>query len=173
VLARIETTACPALLVSEKEATLKLVAMDLEPPEPARGTMPEECAKGRCVFWGKDTPLGPMVVAQVTASESDMAAGAHLGVVHEETLLFIDLWAGAGEPVFGDHGDLGPAFCLEPWACKQSLGLFVVPRLAAARGTDPPEELSAREGVYALTGDFERTDSTSREGCTKIALELP
>lgn len=173
MLARIETSGCPVLLVSREEATLELVATDMDPTEPFSGTMPEECGRDRCIFWGKDTPVGPMVVAAVGSSESDMSDGAHLGVVHDKALRFIDLWAGAGEPAFGDLTDLGPAFSLEPWACEGKLGLFIAPRLAAAKGTDPPDELLARAGIYPPTGDLEPTDSTSREGCKRIPIELP
>lgn len=173
MLCRIETAGCPVLLVADSEDTLKLISLDLSEREPIEGTMPEACLKDRCLFWGVDTSVGPMVAAMPAAPESDIAAGAHLGVVHDEALRFIDLWAGAGEPVHGDGTDLGPAFSLEPWVCDRKLGLFVAPRLPAAKNTDPPEELVAREGTYALSGDWERTDSASRDGCKKIEIELP
>jgi hypothetical protein len=174
VLARFEGLRCPFVLVEEPD-TDRIRLLTLEPGDHtvALGNMPDPCRLGSCLFWGRATALGPLVVAVREAAESEAPGGVLLGVPRAGALSFVDLWANAGESVVGDATDLGPAFALEPWRCGETLGLFVRSRLPAARGAESPEELRAREGGYGRAEEpLERTPR-SRAGCVRIELGLP
>jgi hypothetical protein len=163
---------CPWLLRVEA-GKLVLASLDPEPVAEVRGNLPE-CGPVPCTFDGAETSLGPMIVAAVPSAESDMPARVHLGVVApSKVIVFVDLWAGAGETVMGDSTPLGPALALAPFDCRGELGLFASPRLDIDRELEPPAELRAREGLYALDGAEPVVTAIDRAGCKRLSVPLP
>jgi hypothetical protein len=163
---------CPWLLRVDS-GRLVLGSLDPDPLPEVSGALPE-CGPVPCTFDGAETSLGPMVVASVPSAHSEMPARVHLGVVAPtKTLVFVDLWAGAGETVMSDSTPLGPALALAPFDCRGELGLFAVPRLDIDRELEPPAELRAREGLYALDGPEPVVAPIDRAGCKRLDVPLP
>ena len=176
VLAEFSAGVCgAALLVDDRGAGLWSLAADGDAP-PARGPVPEPCEKGRCIFLGYDSAIGPIVFAVAGGPRSEMPAGVWVGAALDDgkqQLVFFDLWAGAGQSVIGDGTDLGPAHSLAPFSCGEKLGLFSVGRLAAAEGVEPARPLVAREGVYTWGSTEPQRADAKRDDCTRLAVELP
>jgi hypothetical protein len=163
---------CPLELVRHTDG-LRLRSLDPRPEAPATGPIPEPCEERPCDWEGVLTPLGPMIVVSVRSPHSEMAEGALLGWVQGTRLRFVDLWDGAGDSVIGDSTPLGPAFSLAPFACGTDIALFAAPRLDTLEGLEPPDTLSAREGLYTLTGDVPQRRDGSREGCQRLFVPVP
>jgi hypothetical protein len=163
---------CDWLLIRDSSG-VRLRSLEADADADRAGVLPERCLEDRCVFEGAQTRLGPLVVAFERSATSEMPAGVYLGVLDDDRLRFVDLWAGAGEPVHGDATELGPAFALAPHACHDVLALFVEPRFAIAGQDEPPAELRAREGGIAFEGSTLRATSVEREGCVALDLALP
>jgi hypothetical protein len=163
---------CEWLLLRDA-AGLALRSLEADAEVDVSGVIPEPCLEDRCRFEGATTELGPLVLAIVRSPASEMAAGVHLGVVADGTLRFVDLWAGAGDPVESDATEVGPAFALAPYACSGRLALFTSPRFEIAGQAEPPRELSRREGIVAFGDDDARAEPRTRDGCTALDLDLP
>jgi hypothetical protein len=163
---------CDWLLIRDSSG-LRLRSLEADAGADRVGVFPEGCLEERCVFEGAQTRLGPLVVALQRSGASEMPAGVYLGVLDDDHLRFVDLWAGAGEPVHGDATELGPAFALAPHACHDVLALFVEPRFAIAGQGEPPSELRAREGGIAFEGSTLRATAVERDGCVALDLALP
>jgi len=176
VLAEFSAGDCgAALLEDDRGVGLWSLATDGE-AEPARGPLPEPCAKGDCTFLGYDSAIGPVVLAMTGGPRSEMPTGVWLAAALDEAkqqLVFFDLWAGAGQSVVGDGTDLGPAHSLAPYSCAGKLGLFSDGRLAAAAGVEPAALLVAREGVYTWGSTEPQRADAQREACVRLAIELP
>lgn len=176
VLTEFSAGPCGAtLLMDDRGVGLWSLAADAE-AEPARGPVPEECEKGGCTFLGYDSAIGPVVLAVTEGPRSEMPTGVWMGAALDEAktqLVFFDLWAGAGQSVVGDGTDLGPSHSLAPFSCGGKLGLFSVGRLAAADGVEPAAPLVAREGVYTWGSTEAQRTEAQRDGCTRLAVELP
>lgn len=178
MLTEFSLASCTAALLRD-DAGLALWALGPSAKtEPARGPAPEACGRDAtgCTYVGYDGPLGPLVLALANNPESEMPAGAWLGVALDQArtqLAFIDLWAGAGDAVVGDGTVLGPSHSLAPFACRETLGLFSVGRLPAARGQLAPPQLLAREGIYDWADQGPVRLDAGRDGCEPIEIELP
>lgn len=155
---------------AEEAGRLALVDLDVEGAEPAIGEMPSACGERHCVYDGLHTEVGPIIMVTIVGADSEMPQSVQLGVVSAQTLVFVDLWEGAGTPVVTDLTAVGPAHCLAPFVCGDRLGVFAVPRLDVGQGLEPPPSLQARQGLLAEGGVVEAAE---RAGCVAIDVPLP
>lgn len=154
--------------LEDREGALRLHSLDLDPVPTAVGSVPEPCAERPCVFEGVETEIGPLVLVTVTSPHSEMPEGVLLGLASGERLLFVDLWAGAGESVTNEYTELGPSHALVPHDCNGKVGLFVQPRVQGGELTEPPAELLKREGIYTIEPQgLQRTDGDPK-GCKAL-----
>ena len=170
-LVAFEGPRCEWLLLSDATG-LRLRSLDDAAGPDVAGVMPHACLDDRCRFEGVHTEAGPVVIAIERSPASEMPGGLHLGMVAAGHLRFVDLWAGAGEPVESEGTEVGPAFSLSPHVCGPRLALFVEPRFEVAGQGEPPRELAAREGLVTFEGDEAKAEATSRDGCVPLELEL-
>lgn len=162
-LAVFDGRTCPFVLRPAQETEVELVQFQ---PTPVRhgGRVPAPCeTAGRCVFQGVDTPIGPLVVAEVRSAESEVPEQVWLGHVDGERLQFTDLWDEAGPAVIDGGIALGPAHALAPYVCDGALALLAEPRLPGA--LDAPPSLRAREAVPS--------DAAGRADCARLVVDLP
>jgi hypothetical protein len=114
---------------------------ELELPEIlARGQAPEACGADfeRCELWGTADTLGPIMIASVRGSESEMPIQVFVGWVEDERLLFVETWYGL--PSVVDHTRIGPPWALAAFDCSGELLLLPAPRLPEA-GHEPPSAI--------------------------------
>lgn len=163
---------CEWLLLRDASG-LRLRSLEDDTDVDAAGVMPEACLEDRCRFEGVHTELGPLVWALERSVGSEMPAGVHLGVSEGKDLRFVDLWAGAGEPMVSDATDVGPVFALAPFSCNGRLALFVEPRFEVSGEVEAPRELRAREGMVVFEGDDPRSHPAQRGQCVALELGLP
>jgi hypothetical protein len=169
-LTTFEGGACPWLL-SRDESLLELQSLDLDAPPPYEGELPAVCATRPCDWAGRTTSIGPLVLAMQRSPASEVAAGVSLGFVGADgRLAFVDLWEGAGDPVFDEGTELGPAHGLAPFDCAGKLGLFAAARTDAGTTVQPVPSLRAREGVYT---DASTKRDVDRSRCTAIDWSMP
>jgi hypothetical protein len=169
-LTTFEGAKCPWALTRD-EALLELASLDLDAKPPVEGEVPPPCASTTCDWAGRSTSVGPLVLATSRSAQSEMIAGATLGFVGADgKLTFVDLWHGAGDSVFDEGTELGPAHGLAPFDCAGKLGLFAAARTEAGSTVQPLPSLRAREGLYATQTP---TTNTDRSRCTAIAWPMP
>jgi hypothetical protein len=169
-LTTFEGRACPWVLTRD-ESLLELESLDLDAKPPYDGEMPVVCTSVTCDWAGRWTSVGPLVLATQRSAASEMVAGVVLGFVGGDgKLAFVDLWHGAGDPVFDEGTELGPAHSLAPFDCAGKLGLFAVARTDAGTTIQPVGSLRTREGLYASTTP---TTATDRTRCTAIPWPMP
>jgi len=174
VWARLEAEPCGwELRDDEADGPLVLERLGPGTAEAVRGEPPEACRARTCVYHGDVSPLGPLVLAVVPATDSEMPSDVQLGVVGPEGLAFTSLWEGAGPPVVTDLTSVGPAYALAPFVCGEALALLAVPRLSAGEGTEPPPSLLAREGRIDAGVLDEPAGPVEREACTAVELPVP
>lgn len=163
---------CPWVL-EQREHQLHLRRLDAPPSTLASGRAPTACVGRPCHWRGVDSSLGPLVVAVPVSPQSEMPLGAHLGLAHDHELVFVDVWAGAGETVSDTFTDLGPSHALAAYDCGGRLGLRSEPRVPAGSGQPAPPELREREGIYDPdTG--ERAAAWPGDGdCERIRMPMP
>jgi hypothetical protein len=169
-LTTFEGPACPWALTRD-ESLLELASLDLDAKPPVEGELPPSCATLTCDWSGRWTSAGPLVLATQRSAQSEMIAGATIGFVGGDgKLTFVDLWHGAGDSVFDEGTELGPAHGLAPFDCGGKLGLFAVARTDAGESVKPIASLRAREGLYTSATP---TTSTQRSRCTAIDWPMP
>lgn len=161
---------CP-ISVALSGGMLRLEDRSMKRPVVATAAAPT-CVVAACRYEGVSTELGPMLVVTEPGAQSEIPTSAMLGVVAEDTLVFVDLWAGAGQPVIEDDTAIGPSHGLVAMRCGDELGLFGRARVPSLGHLQVPPDLAAREGRMAL-----RRGATVRpadaSGCVAIALPLP
>ncbi len=161
---------CP-ISVTLAGGILRLEDRSMTRPLVATGPEPT-CVSATCRYEGVTTELGPMLVVTEPGAQSEIPTAAMLGVVAGDTLVFVDLWAGAGAPVVEDDTALGPSHGLTAMRCGDELGLFARARVPSLGHLQVPPELAVREGRMAL-----RRGATVRpadaKGCSAIELPLP
>ncbi|MFO0634174.1 MAG: hypothetical protein U0168_15110 [Nannocystaceae bacterium] len=163
---------CPMWLALQGER-MQLSSSSLVPTPTAAGER-ASCRVAPCEFEGVMTPLGPMVVVTEPGAQSEVPVGVQLGfVVGLDTLVFVDLWAGAGAAVVEDSTALGPGHALVPSQCGTKLGLLARPRLPAAQGQEVPRELLARQGTIELSRKPLTIVPGPASGCVPLSLPLP
>lgn len=151
----------------------ELLELTVSTPEPGRtsGAVPPGCVDAACVYRGTATAVGPVLIAEVVGTESEVPAGAWLGWVKGDSLSFVDLWEDT-EPVLEQGISLGPAHGLAPYICGETLALFADARLPGADTVSPPPALVARQGpVEAL--DAPSGPAVDRSTCRRVAIGLP
>jgi hypothetical protein len=116
----------------------------------ARGLAPEACgpAASRCELFGVTDRLGPIVIAGVRGSESEMLTQVFVGWVEGQRLAFVETWF--GPPSVVDHTRVGPAWALAPFDCSGVLQLLPAPRLPEADHEDPPDQLPPVAGAWSI-----------------------
>lgn len=143
-------------------------------PVPVVEGEPPLCRVAACRYEGVQTALGPMIVATEPGAQSEVPVAVHVGfVLGMRTLVFVDLWAAAGDTVVEDATMLGPAHALSPMRCGAKLGLFARARLPAGERLEPPPELLARQGMVDLGKPALALEPGSPAGCEAITLPLP
>jgi len=172
VWARVPGEPCDWELRDDGDA---LVLQDLSPgaAAPHRGEAPAGCREQTCVYHGAMSPVGPVVLAIVPSSESEMPSDVQLGVIDGPRLVFTSMWEGAGESVVTDLTRVGPAHALAPFVCGDALALLAVARVDAGEGTEPPASLRAREGRVDAASLEAPAESVDRDGCTPVELPVP
>lgn len=160
---------CPWALTRD-ESVLELASLDLDAKPAIEGDVPPSCASAPCDWSGRATTVGPLVIAMPKSAASEMAAGVMMGFVGGDgKLVFVDLWEGAGDPVFDEGTELGPTHGLAPFDCAGKLGLFAVARTEGGSAVSSVASLRAREGVY--TAGVPST--VDRKRCKPIAWRMP
>jgi hypothetical protein len=161
---------CPWVLTRD-DALLELQSLDLDALPPYEGEMPPACSSAACDWAGRATSVGPLVLATQRSPASEMIAGAVLGFVGVDSKLsFVDLWEGAGDPVFDEGTELGPTHGLAPFDCGGKLGLFALPRTEAGTTVAATPTLRAREGLYTTAV---ATPAADRRRCKAISWPMP
>ncbi len=169
-LTTFEGSGCPWLL-SRDDAVLELQSLELDAAAPYEGELPAVCVSQPCDWDGRATSVGPLVLATQRSPRSEVVAGALLGFVGADgKLAFVDLWEGAGDAVFDEGTDLGPAHGLAPFDCGGRLGLFAAARTEAGASVQPVPSLRAREGVYTGASTKRAVD---RSRCAAIDWPMP
>lgn len=142
---RAETSAV-ALLVRPRARPNPLI----EPEPIARGLAPEACgaAASRCELFGVTDRLGPIVIASVRGSESEVPTQVYVGWVEDRRLTFVETWF--GPPSVVDHTRVGPAWALAPFDCGGQLQLLPAQRLPEAAHEAVPEQLPGFAGHWSL-----------------------
>ncbi len=172
VWARLAAQPCDWELRDDGDA---LVLQDLSPgaAAPYRGEAPAGCRAQTCVYHGVMSVVGPMVLAIVPSSESEMPTDVQLGLPHEGQLVFTSVWEGSGPSVVTDLTRVGPAHALAPFVCDGALALLAVPRLDAGEGALPPQSLRVREGRVDAAALDAPAGPVERDGCTPVELPVP
>lgn len=186
-LALLEPTAgdggCGVAVERGDDGVLSLVRRlrvdELELPDVlARGQAPEACGVDleSCELSGTADTLGPILIASVRGSESEMPTQVYVGWVDGERLLFVETWYGL--PSVADHTRIGPPWALAPFDCKGELLLLPAPRLPEAAHEAPPamlRELAGRWRVDAagIPQPPERAATVAPGTCRGLIPQLP
>lgn len=147
-------------------------------PLAGRGEVPDGCRTSTCVYHGVWTDAGPVLLAVVPSSHSEMPSDVLLGLTHGGQLAFTSLWDGAGEPVDSDLTPVGPAHALAPFWCEGALALLAVARFDIV-GSPPPASLRAREGrldpaaFVAAPHDVLAAGPVDPASCRALDLPVP
>lgn len=144
----------------------------------ARGQGPEACGADfeRCELWGTVDALGPIMIATVRGSESEMPIQVFVAWVEGERLLFVETWYGL--PSVVDHTRIGPPWALAAFDCSGELLLLPAPRLPEA-GHEPPSatlrELAGRWRADAagVPQPPEQPATVDPASCRALIPQLP
>ncbi len=172
--ARFQGGACDWEL-REEGGSLVLASLALDAPPPLRGDVPEPCRAHTCIYNGTLTTVGPVVVAAVPSTSSEMPSDAWVVAAVGDRLVSTSLWEGAGPPVESDYTSVGPSHALWPFVCGSALVLLVVERLDPT-GLPAPDTLRAREGRLraATPEDPAQAEAPApRAGCRSVELPVP
>ena len=122
----------------------------IEPEPIARGLAPEACgaAASRCELFGVTDRLGPIVIASVRGSESEVPTQVYIGWVDDQRLTFVETWF--GPPSVVDHTRVGPAWALAPFDCGGELQLLPAQRLPEAAHEALPAQLTGFAGHWSV-----------------------
>jgi hypothetical protein len=128
---------------------LRVDELDL-PDILARGPAPEACGAQLewCELSGTADTLGPILIASVRGSESEMPTQIYVGWADGERLLFVETWYGL--PSVADHTRVGPPWALAPFDCKGELLLLPAPRLPEAGHEAPSATLRELAGRWRV-----------------------
>jgi hypothetical protein len=152
---------------------------ELELPDTiARGQAPEACGAELewCELWGIADALGPVMLASVRGSESEMPIQVYVGWVDGERLLFVETWYGL--PSVVDHTRVGPPWALAPFDCANDLLLLPAPRLPEAGHEAPLALLRELAGKWrvddaGIAQPPKRAATVDPASCRALFRELP
>jgi hypothetical protein len=144
----------------------------------ARGRAPEACGVELewCELSGTADTLGPIMIASVRGTESEMPTQVYVGWVDGARLVFVETWYGL--PSVVDHTRIGPPWALAAFDCGGELFLLPAPRLPEAGREAPSATLHELAGRWrvddaGIPQPPEQPATVDPATCRALIPELP